>query len=178
LPDEERPLERSVPELDERALAKKYGLRELIYPGSEQLKTLSHFLSSAVENGRCGPVPKTAVVVMLEFLQATLNRQHITKGPRMPQEEFDALQTPYYLAARIVAKLAREKKELAATRGKLYQTTYLSLNEFIELLRSLLDPGCYWFRLGSIPDGVREVMEALWDFALLYPEARKKGRAT
>jgi len=56
-------------ELDERAIARKYGLRELVYPDTEQVKALSHFLSEAVETGKCGPVPKTAVMVMLDFLQ-------------------------------------------------------------------------------------------------------------
>jgi hypothetical protein len=164
--------------VDERFLARKYGVRELVYPSSEQLKALTQYLGEAVESGRSGPVPKTAVLMMLEFLQAVINRQHITKGPRMTPAEFDALQTPYYLAARIVAKVARQKRETAEQKGKIYQTTYLSLTSFVDLLRSLTDPGCYWMRVGKIPDGVREVMEALWDFALLYPEARKKGRAT
>ena len=163
--------------LDERALAKKYGVRELVFPDSEQLKALTRYLSDAVESGRSGPVPKVAIQVMLEYLQGVLNRQHITKGPRMSDREFDLLQTPYYLAARIITKLAREKRELAEKKGKVYQTTYLSIVQFIELLRNLVDPGCYWMRLGKIPEGVLEVMEALWDFVLLYPEARKKGRA-
>lgn len=163
--------------LDERVLAKKFGVRELVFPDSEQLKALTHYLAEAVEMGRSGPVPKMAVMVMLEYLQGVLNRQHITKGPRMSPREFDALQTPYYLAARITAKLVREKQQLAEQKGKVYQTTYLSIVQFIELLRNLVDPGCYWMRLGKIPEGVLEVMEALWDFALLYPEARKKGRA-
>ncbi|HEV7921693.1 MAG TPA: hypothetical protein VGR02_12965 [Thermoanaerobaculia bacterium] len=164
-------------EVDERAIARKFGLRELVYPDSEQLKVLSQFLSNAVETGRCGPVPKTAVIAMLEFLQGTLNRQHITKSPTMSHQEFDVLQTPYYLAARIVGKLSREKKEAASKRGKLYQTTYLTLNQFIDLLRNLLDPGCYWLRMKTVPDGIQEVMEVLWDFAMLYPDARRKGRA-
>ncbi|HKO55832.1 MAG TPA: hypothetical protein VJ276_08125 [Thermoanaerobaculia bacterium] len=164
-------------EVDERAIARKFGLRELVYPDSEQLKVLSQFLSNAVETGKCGPVPKTAVIAMLEFLQGTLNRQHITKSPTMSPAEFDVLQTPYYLAARIIGKLAREKKEAASKKGKLYQTTYLTLNQFIELLRNLLDPGCYWLRMKTVPDGIQEVMEVLWDFALLYPDARRKGRA-
>ena len=163
--------------LDERALAKKYGLRELVFPDSEQLKTLTRYLQDAVETGRSGPVPKVAVQVMLDFLQGVLNRQHITKGPSMSPSEFDLLQTPYYLAARIVTKLVREKRQIAEKKGKVYQTTYLSLAQFIELLRNLIDPGCYWMRLGKIPEGVLEQMEALWDFVLLYPEARKKGRA-
>jgi hypothetical protein len=162
---------------DERTLAKKYGVRELVFPDSEQLKALTAYLSDAVENHRSGPVPKMAVMVMLEFLQGVLNRQHITKGPRMSAREFDALQSPYDLAARIVTKLVREKRELAEKKGKVYQTTYLSLVQFIELLRNLVDPGCYWMRVGKVPEGVLEVMEALWDFVLLYPEARKKGRA-
>jgi len=162
---------------DERTLAKKYGVRELVFPDSEQLKALMAYLGDAVEHGRSGPVPKVAVQVTLEFLQGVLNRQHITKGPRMEDKEFDALQTPYYLAARIVTKLAREKKELAAKKGKVYQTTYLSLVQFIDLLRNIVDPGCYWMRVGKIPEGIVEVMEALWDFLQLYPEARKKGRA-
>ncbi|MBV9496551.1 MAG: hypothetical protein JOZ54_20050 [Acidobacteria bacterium] len=164
-------------ELDERAIARKYGLRELVYPDSEQLKVLAQFLSNAVETGKCGPVPKTAVIAMLDFLQGTLNRQHITKGPSMAQEEFDVLQTPYYLAARIVGKLGREKKEAAAKKGKLYQTTYMTLNQCVDLLRNLLDPGCYWLRMKDVPEGVQEVMEVLWDFAMLYPDARRKGRA-
>ena len=163
--------------VDERSIARKYGVRELVYPDSEHTKLLCQFLSQAVETGRSGPVPKIAVVVMLEFLQGIVNRQHITKGPRMSEDEFDALQTPYYVATRVVTKLMREKRELAEKKGKIYQTTYLNIGQFIELLRSLLDPGCYWLRMKRIPEGVVEVMEALWDFAQVYPEQRKKGRA-
>ncbi len=162
-------------EFDERAIAKKYGLRELIYPDSEQVKTLIAFLNETIDTGRCGGIPKTATVVILEFLQATINRQHLTKGPRMSQEEFDTLQTPYYVAARIIARLQRARQE--DVKGKVYQTTYLSLTQFIELLRSLLDPGCYWLRLKTVPEGVSEAMEALRDFLAAYPDQRRKGRA-
>jgi hypothetical protein len=172
--DDNKTLEAPISELDERAIGKKYGLRELVYPDSEQMKGLSAFLTDAIEQGKCGPLPKTAVVLLLEFLQATINRQHITKGPRMSQDEFDVIQTPYYLAARVIAKIQRSRQE--STRGKVYQATYISLNQFIEVLRSLLDPGCYWLR-AKIPEGVREVMEALRDFLVLYPEQRRKGRA-
>jgi hypothetical protein len=164
-------------EIDERSIAKKYGLRELIYPDSEQIKTLVAFLTSSIDTGKCGPIPKTAVVVILEFLQATINRQHITKGPRMSHEEFDVLQTPYYLAARVLSKIQRAHHDEKA-KEKLYQNTYLSLNQFIELLRNLLDPGCYWLRLKSMPEGIVEAMAAMREFLSLYPEQRKKGRAT
>jgi hypothetical protein len=172
--DDNKTLEAPIPELDERAIGKKYGLRELVYPDSEQMKGLSAFLTDAIEQGKCGPLPKTAVMMLLDFLQATINRQHITKGPRMSQDEFDVIQTPYYLAARVIAKIQRARKE--STKGKVYQATYVSLNQFIEVLRSLLDPGCYWLR-AKVPEGVREVMEALRDFLVLYPEQRRKGRA-
>jgi hypothetical protein len=173
--DELKPGEPADPPLDERAIAKRYGLRELSYPDSEQVKTFIQFLDESLTSNRCGPIPKTAAVVILDFLQATINRQHLTKGPRMSQEEFDALQTPYYLAARIVGKIQRGRQE--SIKGKVYQTTYLSLNHFIELLRNLLDPGCYWLRLKTVPDGVRESMEALRDFLAAYPDQRRKGRA-
>lgn len=173
--DDFKTRETPVPELDERAIAKRYGLRELIYPESEQVKTMVAFLNATIETRRCGGIPKTATVVILDFLQATINRQHLTKGPRMSQEEFDTLQAPYYLAARIVGKLQRARQE--NTKGKVYQNTYLSLSQFIELLRSLLDPGCYWLRLKSVPEGVVEAMEALRDFLAAYPDQRKKGRA-
>ncbi len=169
--------EQSSEELDERSIARKYGLRELVYPGSEQLKTLTHFLNGLVETRRCGAVPKTAVVALLDFLQGIVNRQHITKGPHMTQEEFDFLQTPYYLAARIVTKLVREKKLQYEREGKIYHTTYNALSQFIELLRSLLDPGCYWLRVKTVPDGIVESAELLRDFLYAYPEQRKKGRA-
>ena len=162
--------------IDERTLARKYGMRELVYPENEQVKTLCAFLADSVEHGKCGPVPKMAVLVMLEFIQGTLNRQNITKGPRMSQAEFDMLQAPYYLATRIVSKIFREKKEHAEQKGKLYQTTFVTLNQFVELLRNVQDPGCYWLRR-TVPEGIREVMEILWDFSLAYPEARRKGRA-
>jgi hypothetical protein len=162
-------------ETDERSIAKKYGLRELSYPDGEQVKTFIQFLDESIESNRCGPIPKTAGVVILDFLQATINRQHLTKGPRMSQEEFDALQAPYYLAARIIAKILRARKE--SVKEKVYQTTYLSLNQFIELMRNLLDPGCYWLWLKAIPEGVRESMEALRDFLAAYPDQRRKGRA-
>lgn len=164
-----------IPALDERAIAKRYGLRELAYPDGEQVKTFIQFLDESIASNRCGPIPKTAAVVLLDFLQATVNRQHLTKGPRMSQEEFDALQTPYYLAARIIAKIQRARKE--SVKGKVYQTTYLSLSQFIELLRNLLDPGCYWLRLKTVPEGVIDSMQALRDFLAEYPDQRKKGRA-
>lgn len=173
--DDFKTRETPVPPLDERAIAKRYGLRELIYPESEQVKTLLAFLNATIDTRRCAGIPKTAAVVVLDFLQATINRQHLTKGPRMTQEEFDALQAPYYLAARIIGKLQRARQENA--KGKVYQNTYLSLSQFIELLRSLLDPGCYWLRLKSVPEGVVEAMEALRDFLAAYPDQRKKGRA-
>lgn len=160
--------------LDERSIARKYGLRELVHPDRDQLKLLARFLSEVSESGRCGPVPKMAVMAMLEFLQGTLNRQHITKGPRMTPEEFDILQAPYYAAARIIARLTRERKD-AEAKGKPYQTTYLSLNQFIEVLRNLVDPGCYWIRK-NVPEGIREVMDALADFATLYADQRAKAR--
>lgn len=172
--DDFKTRESPLPALDERAIAKRYGLRELTYPDSEQVKTLIAFFDESIAGRRCGPIPKTATVVVMEFLQATLNRQHLTKGPRMSQEEFDALQTPYYVAARIISRIQRARQE--NVKGKVYQTTYLSLNQFLELLRSLLDPGCYWLRLKSVPDGVVEAMEALREFLAAYPEQRKKGR--
>jgi hypothetical protein len=172
--DDNKTLEAPIPELDERAIGKKYGLRELVYPDSEQMKGLTAFLTDAIEQGKCGPLPKTAVVMLMDFLQATINRQHITKGPRMSEDEFDVIQTPYYLAARVITKIQRARQE--STKGKVYQVTYVSLNQFIEVLRSLLDPGCYWLR-AKIPEGVREVMEALRDFLVMYPEQRRKGRA-
>lgn len=173
--DENKTMEAPLPELDERAIGKKYGLRELTYPDSEQVKALNAFLSDAVEHGRCGPVPKTAVMVVLDFLQATINRQHITKGPRMSQDEFDVIQAPYYMAARIVARLQRSRQESA--KDKVYQSTYISLHQFMEVLRSILDPGCYWMRMKTIPEGVREAMEAMRDFLTAFAEQRRKGRA-
>ncbi|MFL6245899.1 MAG: hypothetical protein ACJ74H_07740 [Thermoanaerobaculia bacterium] len=172
--DDNKTVEAPVPELDERAIGKKYGLRELIYPDSEHVKSLNAFLTDAVANGRCGPVPKTAVMIVLDFLQATINRQHITKGPRMSQDEFDVIQAPYYMAARIVSKLQRSRQE--STKGKVYQSTYISLNQFMEVLRSILDPGCYWMRMKTIPEGVLEAMEALRDFLTVFAEQRRKGR--
>jgi hypothetical protein len=173
--DDIHPKEEAL-DLEERAIARRYGLRELVYPDSEHVKTLLAFLNESIAKGHCGPIPKTAAVIVFEFLQATITRQHLTKGPRMSQEEFDALQTPYYVAARIIARIQRARKE--SVKGKVYQTTYLSLNQFIELLRSLLDPGCYWLRLKTVPAAVLESMEALGDFLAAYPDQRRKGRAT
>jgi hypothetical protein len=163
------------PELDERAIAKRYGLRELVYPDSEQVKAMVAFLNESITSGRCSQVPKTAAMIAVDFLQGTINRQHLTKGPRMSQQEFDVLQTPYYVAARIVSRIQRARQE--NLKGRVYETTYLSLNQFIELLRSLLDPGCYWMRTKTLPAGVLEAMEALRDFLSAYPEQRRKGRA-
>jgi hypothetical protein len=169
--DENNTVEAPQPELDERAIAKKYGLRELHYPDYEQIRSMLAFLDAALESGKCGPVPKTAIVMLLEFFQSTINRQHITKGPRMSQEEFDTLQAPYYLAARIIAKVQRARQE--NVKGKVYQTTYISLTHFVELLRNVLDPGCYWLRL-RVPEGVLEVMQAFREFLGFYSEQRKK----
>jgi hypothetical protein len=173
--EDKKTAEAPLPILDERGVARKYGMRELVYPDSEQVKTLVMFLRGSMAAGRIGVIPKTAVLVLLEYLQGTINRQHITKGPRMAPEEFDLLQTPYYLAARIISQVNRERQE-GAEKGKMYQATYLSLNQFIELLRNLIDPGCYWLRLKSIPDGIAESMEGLLAFLAHYSDQRRKGR--
>ena len=172
--DDNKTVEAPLPELDERAIARKYGLRELSPPDTEHVKALTTFLTDSMEAGRCGPIPKTAVVMTVEFLQAIINRQHITKGPRMTQDEFDALQAPYYFAARIVNRIQRARQ---GEKGKLYQTTYISLNQFIELLRNLLDPNCFWLRAKAIPEGVKETMDGMREFLLLYSEQKRKGRA-
>ena len=53
----------------------------------------------------------------------------------------------------------------------------MTMNQFIDVLRSLVDPGSYWLRMKTVPEAMRDVMEVLWDFAVLYPEVRRKGRA-
>jgi hypothetical protein len=171
--DDDKTVEAPRPDLDERAIARKYGLRELAPPDTEHVKALTTFLADSSEKGRCGPIPKTAVVMTVEFLQAAINRQHITKGPRMSPDEYDALQAPYYLAARIVNRIQRARQ---GEKAKLYQTTYISLNQFIEVLRNLLDPNCFWLRARAIPSGVKETMDGLREFLLLYTEQRRKGR--
>ena len=163
---------------DERSVARKHGIRELVYPDREQIKALNEYLTHAIETHRSGPLPKTVIVMLLDFLQGTLNRQHITKSPRMSSEEFDLLQTPYYLVTRILTRMARDQEQQGgAAKGGTYQASYASLNTFLELLRSLLDPGCYWLRLKTIPDGVIEQMALLRAFANALPEQRRKGRA-
>jgi hypothetical protein len=162
--------------VDERSVARKYGLRELVFPDREQLKMLNEYLGHAIDSHKSGPVPKTAVVVLLEFLQGTVNRQHITKSPLMTAVEFDLLQSPYYLVTRVLAKIARDGQE-GMPPGAMYQAAYASVGTFMELLRSLLDPGCYWLRLKTIPDGVVEQMKILRSFAQQLPEQRRKGRA-
>ena len=171
------PIEPAAGPPDERALARKYGVRELVFPDSDQIRALCQYLSATIQTGRSGGVPKTAVVVMLDFLQGTLNRQFITKSPTMSKEDFDLLQTPYYLAARIISKIDREKREAAADKGKLYQNAYLTINQIIDLLKSLLEPTSPWLRQRQVPWPILEAMEVLCAFAQLYPEARKRGRA-
>lgn len=173
--DELKTVEAPLPELDERSVAKKYGLKELVYPDSGQIKALSAFLTQGANTGRCGPVPKTAALMLLEFLQGTINRQNITKGPRMAQSEFDILQAPYYLAARIVAKIQRTRRE--GTKETVYQNTHLSLLQFVDLLNTLLDPATFWMRLKEVPPEARGLMAAMAEFLVLYPEQRRKGRA-
>jgi hypothetical protein len=163
--------------LDERAIARKYGIRELVWPDIDQVKALVRFLKSAVETGKCGAVPKTAIVVMHDFLQGTLNRQNITKAPRMSPEEFDTLEAPYYLAARIITKVARDRHDEAVSKGKVYQATHITLFKFIDVLRALLDPACQWVRFKAIPSDTLEIMAALTEFAQIFPEQRRKGRA-
>lgn len=162
---------------DERAIARKYGVRELVWPDVEQIKTLIRFLGVAIDSGKCGAVPKTAVMVMLDFLQGTLNRQNITKAPHMTPGEFDALTAPYYIATRIVTKLARDRQDEAVAKGRIYQTTNVTLNRFIQTLRDLVDPLTMRARARAIPDDMREVMEILLSFAEVFPEQRRKGRA-
>lgn len=160
---------------DERSVARKFGIRELNYPDGDQVRALSAFIGEAVESGRCGVVPKTAVVMTLEFLQATITRQHITKHPRMSPAEFDALQNPYYTAARIVARLQRARKD--GSRDNLYQSTWISLARFTDLLRQLQDPACPWLRSRSLPADVRQSMLALREFLGAWSEQKRKGRA-
>ena len=114
----------------------------------------------------------------MEFLQGTLNRQYITKSPKMTKEDFDRLSAPYYLSARIISKIARDSRETAEQQGRLYQTTHLTLTQLIELLHGMIDPGCAWIRARRIPQNVLEAMEVLCAYAQLYPEARRRGRAT
>ena len=171
------PLEAGGASTDERAVARKYGLRELVFPDSDQVKALCRYLTATIESGRSGAVPKTAVVVMLDSLQGTINRQAITKSPTMTREDFDLLSSPYYLAARIVSKIAREKRDAAEQKGKLYQTTYLTLAQLIALLREMLDPATPWLGMRQVPQPVVETMEVLCAFAQLYPEVRRRGRA-
>jgi hypothetical protein len=172
-----QPTEPGASTADERALARKYGLRELIFPDSDQVRALCQYLTVTIESGRSGPVPKTAVVVMLEFLQGTLNRQYITKSPAMTKEDFDLLSSPYYLAARIVSKIARDQRDAAAQKGKLYQTTFLTLTQLIDLLQNMVDPACQWIRARPIPPPVVEAMEVLCAFAQVFPDVRRRGRA-
>jgi hypothetical protein len=141
--NESRPIEAPA---DERSVARKYGVRELIFPDSDQIRALCQYLNTTIESGRSGPPPKTAVLVMLEFLQGTLNRQFITKSPTMSRQDYELLSSPYYLSARIISKIAREKQDAAEQKGKLYQTTFLTLQQLINLLRSMRDPGCPWLR--------------------------------
>ena len=75
MPDETNTPHGPESDLDERAIARKYGIRELEYPDTEQDRTLSAFLAESDANGHCGPIPRTAVVVTLEFLQGALVRQ-------------------------------------------------------------------------------------------------------
>ena len=172
-----QPIDAVAGPTDERALARKYGLRELNFPDSDQTRVLCQYLTATIKTGRSALPPKTAVLVMLEFLQGTLNRQYITKSPTMSREEFDLLSAPYYLSARIVSKIGREQRDAAEQKGKLYQTTAHTLGQLISLLRSMLDPACPWIRLRQVPPSVLEAMELLCAYAQLYPEVRRHGRA-
>jgi len=171
------PIEPAAGTTDERAVARKYGLRELVFPDSDQVRALCQYLTSTIESGRSGAVPKTAVIVMLEFLQGTLNRQYITKSPTMTKDDFDLLSAPYYLSARIISKISRDTREAAERKGKLYQTTYLTLTQLIALLQSMVDPASPWIRARQLPQPILEVMEVLCAYAQLYPEVRRRGRA-
>jgi hypothetical protein len=171
------PIEPAAGATDERAVARKYGLRELIFPDSDQVRALCQYLTSTIGSGRSGAIPKTAVIVMLEFLQGTLNRQYITKSPTMTKDDFDLLSAPYYLSARIISKISRDTREAAERKGKLYQTTYLTLTQLIALLQSMVDPASPWIGARQLPQAILEVMEVLCAYAQLYPEVRRRGRA-
>jgi hypothetical protein len=170
--EEKTIIDASPAELDERSIATRYGVRPLVYPDVEQLRTITAFLSESFESGRCGAIPDGAVLATLEFVQAILNRQHITKGPRMPAADYDLLQRPYSVATRIISRMQRERRESA--KGHLYQTTHLSLTNFLDVLRSLLDPACSWADAGTIPTPVRLMMSALRDFLIEYPDQQRK----
>lgn len=160
-------------QLDEHAIALKYGVRPLHYPDVEHVKTLTAFLRDSFQSGRCAAVPDASVTAGLEFIQGIVTRQHITKGPRITPAEFDVLQRPYNVASRIISRMQRERRESA--RGQIYQTTYLSLTAFVDLLQSLLDPKPSWIQNGAIPAPARVMMSALHDFLIEYPEQRRKS---
>jgi hypothetical protein len=170
--EEHTTVDASRAELDESAIAVRYGVRPLVYPDVGQIKTLTSFLAASFESGQCAVVPKSDVEAALDFIQAIINRQHITKGPRMPAEDYDLLQRPYSIAARIVSRMQREKRE--SSKGHLYQTTHLSLTNFADVLRNLLDPACAWTGAGTIPTPVRLMMSGLRDFLIEYPEQSRK----
>jgi hypothetical protein len=92
----------------------------------------------------------------------------------MAPEEYDLLQKPYAIAARIVSRIQRERQEAAP--GRVYEATWISLHRFIELLRSLVDPSCVWVRARAVPPDVLETMAGLRTFLALYADYRRKAR--
>lgn len=163
-----------INEVDERSVAHKYGIKELSYPAPEQLAALAQFVDESLLAGRCATVPEPALIALREFLDATLERQHITKGPRMPQADFDLLQAPYYLVVRVASRVARQQST-ARQRASLYQNTQLTINRLLETLRDLADPHCPWPRSRRLPDEQRPELMLLRAFATEFPRRRKTG---
>jgi len=170
--EEHTTVDPSPAEVDERVIAMRYGVQPLLYPDVAQIKALTSFLAESYESGRCAALPRASVLVGRDFVQSIMNRQYITKGPRMPAADYDALQRPYSIAARIVSRMQRERREGA--RAHLYQNTHLSLTNFIDVLTSLLDANCPWVHAGTIPTPVRLMMSGLRDFLIEYPDQSRK----
>jgi len=153
---------------DERTVARKYGMRELIYPDRAAIESVQRLLLEMVSEGTANNIPKIHLTLLRRFFQGSVARQNISKMPNMKLEEFLLLQAPYGICSRIFGRILEHRK------GSFYQVAYHSVEKCIEFLSYLLDPDCVWIRK-KLPDEMIARAIVLREFLDLYPEARQRS---
>jgi len=153
---------------DERSIARRYGLRELLYPDRGAIESVQRFLVEMVSTQTANNLPKIHLTILRRFFQGAMARQNISKMPNMQLEEYLLIQAPYSICSRIFGRILQHKK------GTFYQATYHSVEKCDEFLSYLLDPDCVWIRK-NLPEEMIARAIVLHEFLERYPEAKKRA---
>jgi hypothetical protein len=153
---------------DERTIARKYGLQQLIYPDRAAIESVQRFLLEMVSTHTANNLPKIHLTILRRFFQGAMARQNITKMPNMNLEEYLLLQTPYGICSRVFGRILETRK------GAFYQAAYHSVEKLIEFLSYLVDPDCVWIRK-NLPEEMIARAIVLQDFLERYPEAKQRS---